>query len=167
MWWVYYRVVEFHILQLRCHRKVEQALTGMLRPYYPPAFGLDPELNGLPGRRPAVGFYSSGRVPVLDDRSWLEWISSCVGVQKPVGFAYHAAPGSADAPRHLLRAGLGVFSTEGYAGTKVLGLRGLPSSRRPAAKWGWRPLSLPWRQRPCPGSGFLGPLAASCCEGRA
>ncbi len=42
------------------------------------------------------------------------------------------------APRHQLRAGVEVLLNEG-AGTKVLGLRGFPSSLRPAAKWGWSP----------------------------
>ena len=34
----------------------------------PPAFGLDPELTGLPGERPAVGIHGSGMVPVLEAR---------------------------------------------------------------------------------------------------
>ena len=35
---------------------------------HPPAFGLDPELTGLPGVPPAVGIHGSGRAPVLEAR---------------------------------------------------------------------------------------------------
>ena len=50
--------------------------------YYvrPPAARLDPELTGLTGVRPAVGFYGSGREPVLDVRGLLEAECTRIGV---------------------------------------------------------------------------------------
>ena len=72
------------------------------------------------------------------------------------------APGSADAPRHQLRAGLEVLLIEGYAGTKV------HTAVRPATNWGWRPMCLPWRERSCLKFGSLGPpsffLKGRACE---
>ena len=48
--------------------------------HIPPAARLDPELTGLPGVRPAVGFYGSGREPVLDVRCLLEAECTRIGV---------------------------------------------------------------------------------------
>ena len=41
---------------------------------------LDPGLTGLSGVRPAVGFYGSGREPVLDVRCLLEAECTRIGV---------------------------------------------------------------------------------------
>ena len=96
----------------------------------PPAFGLDPELTGLPGVRSAVGIHSSGRGPVLEARSSMlagfpvpgSRGSSGSGYQKAqsAGWCWPAAP--------LLRGPPGLLEEVlliEVAGTEVLRLRGV------------------------------------------
>ena len=80
---------------------------------HPPAFGLDPELTGLPGVRPAVGIHGSGRAPVLEARgsplAGGQWQGAesvqCRGIKSPKCWVVLACDTASERPLGVARRG--------------------------------------------------------------
>ena len=117
-----------------------------IKPASPRLTGRDPELTGLPGTRlrwVTIAVAGAGADARLV-RGGVLGISVGVEKARSAGCCWPAAP-PLRGPTRLLK---GVLLIE-RAGTKVLGCLQLG----PAANWARR-------ERPCPGSSSLGPLAA-------